>query len=162
MPSGRALQTLFLSCCRGTSWYPERDLIRLIFFNFFFLHWSRDEHGFPCSSAGKESTCNAGDPSLIPASGRATGEGIGYPLQYMWASLVAQVEKNPSAMWETCVGKTPWRRERLPTPAFWPGEFNVLYSPWVHKESDVTGRLSLLLLNCILVGTIYNSRRNIF
>jgi len=38
--------------------------------------------GFPSSSAGKESTCNAGDPGLIPGSGRSAGEGIGYPLQY--------------------------------------------------------------------------------
>ena len=41
--------------------------------------------GFPCGSAGKESTCNAGDLSSIPGSGRSTGEGIGYPLQYSWA-----------------------------------------------------------------------------
>ena len=44
---------------------------------------------FPYSSAGKESTCNAGDPGLIPGSERSPGEGIGYPLQYSWASLVA-------------------------------------------------------------------------
>ena len=50
--------------------------------------------GFP----SKESTCNAGDPGLIPGSGRSPGEGIGYPLQYSWASLVAQLVKNPSAM----------------------------------------------------------------
>ena len=50
--------------------------------------------GFPGSSAGKESTSNAGDPSSIPGSGRPTGEGIGYPLQYSWASLVAQTVKN--------------------------------------------------------------------
>ena len=49
--------------------------------------------GFPESSVGKESTCNAGDPSLIPGSGRSAGEGIGYPLQYFWASLVAQLIK---------------------------------------------------------------------
>ena len=54
-------------------------------------------------SSGKESTCNAGDPALIPESGRATGEGIGYPLQYSWASLVAQLVKNPRAMQETWV-----------------------------------------------------------
>ena len=47
--------------------------------------------GFPGSSVGKESTCNAGDPSSIPGSGRSAGEGIGYPLQYSWASLVAQL-----------------------------------------------------------------------
>ena len=108
MPSGRALQTLFLSCCRGTSWYPERELIRLIFFNFFFLHWSRDEHGFPCSSAGKESTCNAGDPGLIPGSGRSPGKGIGYPLQYSWAFLVSQTVKNLPAMRETWVRSLDW------------------------------------------------------
>ena len=47
--------------------------------------------GFPSSSAGKESTCNAGDPGLIPGSGRSTGDGIGYPFQYSWASLVTQL-----------------------------------------------------------------------
>ena len=49
------------------------------------------------------STCNAGDPGLIPGSGRSAGEGIGYPLQYSWASLVAQVVKNPPAMQKTWV-----------------------------------------------------------
>ena len=44
--------------------------------------------GFPHSSIGKESTCNAGDPSLIPGLGRSPGEGIGYQLHYSWASLV--------------------------------------------------------------------------
>ena len=85
--------------------------------------------GFPHSSVGKESTCNAGDPGSIPGSGRSAGEGIGYPLEYCWASLVAQLVKNPLAMWETgfdpWVGKIPWRRERLPTPVFWPGEFYI-------------------------------------
>ena len=56
------------------------------------------ELDFPDSSVVKESTCNAGDSSLIPGSGRSPGEGIGYPLQYSWASLVAQLVKNPSAM----------------------------------------------------------------
>ena len=54
-------------------------------------------------STGKESTCNAGDPSSIPGLGRFPGEGIGYPLQYSWASLVIQIVKNPPAIWETCV-----------------------------------------------------------
>ena len=58
---------------------------------------------FPDSSAGKESAYNAGKPGLIPELGRFTGEGIGYPLQYSWASLVAQLVKNPPAMWETWV-----------------------------------------------------------
>ena len=64
--------------------------------------------GFPHSSVGKESACNAGDPSLIPVSGRSTGEGIGYPLQYSWAPLVTQLVKNPPAMWETWVWSLGW------------------------------------------------------
>ena len=54
-------------------------------------------------SAGEESTCNAGDPISIPRLGRSAGEGIGYPLQYSWASLVIQLVKNLPAMWETWV-----------------------------------------------------------
>ena len=59
--------------------------------------------GFPDSSVGKESTSHARDPGLIPGSGRSAGEGIGYPLQYSWASLVAQLVKNPPAMQEAPV-----------------------------------------------------------
>ena len=66
-------------------------------------HW-----GFPDSSVGKESTCKAGNPCLIPESGRSAGEGISYPLQYSWASLVAQVVKDPPAMWETWVRSLGW------------------------------------------------------
>ena len=61
--------------------------------------------------------------------------------------MIAQLVKNPPATQETWVwswvGKIPWRRERLPTPVFWPGEFHGLYSPWSRKESDTTERLSL-------------------
>ena len=59
--------------------------------------------GFPCSSAGKESSYNAGDPGVIPGSGRSPGKGIGYPLQYeySWASLVAWMVKNLPAMRDT-------------------------------------------------------------
>ena len=59
--------------------------------------------GFPGSAAGKEFACNSEDPSSIPALGGPPGEGIGSPLQYYWASLVAQMVKNPPAMWETWV-----------------------------------------------------------
>ena len=55
----------------------------------------------PGNSAGKESACNAGDSNSIPGLGRSAGEGIGYPLQYSWASLVAQMVKNPPAMQRT-------------------------------------------------------------
>ena len=59
--------------------------------------------GFPDSSVGKESTYNAGDPGSIPGSGRSTGVGIGYPFQSSWASLVAQLVKNPPTMWKAWV-----------------------------------------------------------
>ena len=59
--------------------------------------------GFPGGSDGKESACNAGDPGLVPGSGRSLVEGNGYPFQYSWASLVAQMIKNLSAIQETWV-----------------------------------------------------------
>ena len=64
--------------------------------------------GFPDSSVGKESACNAGDPGSIPGLGRSTGEGIGYPLKCSWASLVAQLVKNPPATRETWVPSLGW------------------------------------------------------
>ena len=67
------------------------------------IHW-----GFLDSSVGKESAYNAGDCSSIPGSGRSSGEGIGYPFQYCWASLVAQLVKNLPAMWETWVQSLGW------------------------------------------------------
>ena len=63
--------------------------------------------GLPCSSAGKKSTCNAGDPCLIPGSGRSPGEETSHLLQYPWVSLVAQMAKNLPSVWETwdqCLG----------------------------------------------------------
>ena len=60
------------------------------------------------SSVGKESACNAEDPGSIPGPRRSTGEGIGYPLQYSWASLEAQLVKNPPAMRETWVQSLGW------------------------------------------------------
>ena len=59
--------------------------------------------GFPDSSVGKESACNEGDPGSIPGLGGSAGEGIGYPLQYSWASLVAQLVKNQPAVQESWV-----------------------------------------------------------
>ena len=103
-----------------------------------FIRWFSSV-GFPESSVGKGSACNAEDPSSILGSGRSTGDGIGYPLQYSWASLVAQLVKNLTARWETWV-RSPgwevvWRRERLPTPVFWPGEF--------HGQRSLTGYMEL-------------------
>ena len=91
--------------------------------------------GFPNSSVGKEFACNSGDPASIPGLGRSAGEGIGYPLQYSWASLLAQLVKNHLQCrrpgFDPWVGKIPWRRESLPTPVFWPAE-----CPWGHKDNN--------------------------
>ena len=109
------------------------------------------------SSAGKESTCKAGDPSLNPRSGRSAGEGMGYPLQYSWASLGAQLVKNCLQCgrpgFDLWVGKIPWRRELLPTPVFWPGESHG--SPWGHKESDTAEQLLLSLTYQALLRVLY-------
>ena len=124
--------------------------------------------GFPCGSAGEESTCNSGDLGLIPGLGRSPGDGKGYPLQYSglensmdcrvhiiaksWTQLSnfhftvfhcycfrfilsPQSESLPTeksyilTKYTLAItsGKIPWRRERLPTPVFWPGEFHGLY-----------------------------------
>ena len=66
------------------------------------------EEDFPSSSVGKESTCNEGDPGLIPGSGRSPKKGIGYQLQYSWASTVAQMVENLPAMQETWVRSLGW------------------------------------------------------
>ena len=74
------------------------------------LGYDSDFHfkGFPDSQVCKESTCKARDPASIPGSGGSPGEGIGYPLQYSWDSLVAQQVKNPPAIWETWVRSLGW------------------------------------------------------
>ena len=83
----------------------EKWLLRIVFYledNYIFFV------DFSDSSDGKESTCDAGDPSLIPGSGRSPGEGIGDPLQYSWASLVTQLIKNLPAVRETWVWSLGW------------------------------------------------------
>ena len=98
--------------------------------------------GFPGGSAGKESTCNVADLCSISGLGRSPGEGIGYPLQYSWASLVVQLVKNPPAMqeaWARSLGwEDPLEKGTATPPVFWPGEFHGLYGPWGCKESGMT------------------------
>ena len=104
--------------------------------------------GFPGSSVGKESTCNVGDPNLIPGWGSSLGKGIDYPLQYSWASLEAQTVKNPPEKQETWVHSLGWEdsleKRTVTTPVVvLPGEFHeqrILAgpSPWGCKESDTT------------------------
>ena len=118
-------------------YYFQPPLFCLFFFKisqlYFELGLGLGLGDFPESSAGKEHAYNAGDLCLIPGWGRSTREGIGYLLQYFAASIVVQLVKK--APW---IEKIPWRRERLPTSVFWPGEFHGLYSPWGLKKSDTT------------------------
>ena len=98
--------------------------------------------GVPGSSAGKQYTCNAGDPDLIPGSGRSTGEGMGYPPQYSWVSLVAQLVKNLPAMRKTWVRSLGWE-DPLKKGTAIPSSTLAWRSPWGCKESDMTEGLSL-------------------
>ena len=78
---------------------------------------------------------------MIPGSGRSAEEGIGYPLQYSWASLVAQLVKNLPTMPEIWVQSLDWEdplEKGKATPVFWPREFHVPYIPWGCKELDMT------------------------
>ena len=122
--------------------------------------------GFPHGSVGKESTCNAGDLSLISGSGRSTGEGIGYPFQYSWASLVAQLVKNPPAMQETWVWFLGWE-DPLEKGKYYPLQYSGLknsndYSPWGHKELDTTEQLSLSLKFKLIPQTKFSAKLRAF
>ena len=111
-------------------------------------HWTNFFYTFPGSSAGEEYTCNPGDPSSIPGSGRSPREGVGYPLQYSWASLVAQMVKNPPAMqkiWDRSLGwENPLEKAMATHSSIlaWriPHEQRSLvgYGPRGHKESDTS------------------------
>ena len=83
----KAIHALLSMCPSLPSWQLDQEL------------WL----SFPGSSAGKESACNARDPGSIPGLGRPPEEEIDYPVQYTWASLVAQMVKNLPVMWETWV-----------------------------------------------------------
>ena len=114
---------------------------------------------FPDSSVGKESTCNAGGPGSIPGLGRSAGEGIGYPLQYTWASLVAQLVKNPPVMQETqvrfLIGKIPWRREVFPLQ--YSGLENIVHTSTYRTFAPVLMIHSkALLLSLLELSSYYN------
>ena len=108
--------------------------------------------GFPDSSVGKESTCNAGDPGSIPQLGRSAGEGIGYPLLYSWAFLVAYAGKE-----STCNAGDPGSIPGLGRssgegnsyPLQYCGLENSMDCPWDPKELDMIEWLSLSLLTII-------------
>ena len=79
-------------------------------------------------------------------------------VNYCIASLIVQLVKNLTAMQETWVRSTkiPWRRERLPTPAFWPGEFHGLCSPWGCRELDTKSDFHFTSLNYCINFVMYN------
>ena len=95
-------------CSTATTTSCECVSYRISIWNEWILAHLTYSPGFPGSSAGKEPTCNAGDPGLILGSGRSPGEGIGYPFQYSWASLVAQLLQNLPVMRETWVQSLGW------------------------------------------------------
>ena len=124
---------------------------------------SHPRESFPDSSVGKDFACNTGDPSSIPGLGRSSGEGIGYPLHYSWASLVAQLVKNLPAMRETWVWSLGWEEPlekgkathssilewELLIPEF---QGLYIYSPWGHKELGTTEQLSYIYMYvCIYI-----------
>ena len=92
--------------------------------------------GFPGRSAGKESACNAGDPSSITGSGRFPGEGMGYPIQYSWVFLIAQMVKNLPAMQETWVQSLGW--EDLLQKGI---ETHFIILAWIIPWTEEAGRL---------------------
>ena len=109
--------------------------------------------GFPGGSVDKEFACNAGDPTLTPGLGRSAGEGIGYPLQYSWAFLVAQLVKNPPAVWETWVQSLDWEDPPEKGKATHSGIL-AWRIPWTvfhgdHKESNTSERLSLFTTDLV-------------
>ena len=115
--------------------------------------------GFPHSSAGKESTCNAGDASSIPGAGRSAEEGIGYPLQYSWTSIVAQPVKNTPAIWETLVRFLGWedplKKEKSTHSSIlaWRIPWTIQSMSW--KELDKTKWLSLSLRDLCRIPHIW-------
>ena len=101
------------------------------------------DKGFPGSSTGKESSCNTEDPGMISGLGRYPGEGIGYPLQYSWASLMVQTVKNPPVMRETWIQslgweEPPWRR------AWQPLQYACLENPMDRKHPGELQSMGLL------------------
>ena len=88
--------------------------------------------GFPGSSAGKKFACNSGDSGSIPGSGRSPGEGTGYPLEYSWASLVAQTVKNLLTMQETWVRSLGWE-DPLEEGMVTHSSILVWRSPWTEE-----------------------------
>ena len=92
----------------GYWYFSQQSLFQLVSHSAWHFSWSTLYMCFPDNSVGKESTCNAEDPSSIRGLGGSPGEGIGYPLRYSWASLVAQLLKNPPEMQKIRIQSLSW------------------------------------------------------
>ena len=100
--------------------------------------WDIVAAGFPGCSASNESACIAGDPGSIPGSGRSAGEGIGYPVQYFWASLIAQTVKNLLAMGEIWIQSLGWE-DPLEKGTCYPLQYSGLENSMDGGASQATG-----------------------
>ena len=142
-----------LQCFLNPYLHPQTCVLATSLSHFYFLGGA-----FLKLVAGEESFCNARDPGSIPGSGRSPGEGIGYPFQYSWASLLAQMVKNPPAMWETWVDpwvrKIHWRGAWHPTPVFFPGE-----SPQTEEPGGPCMGSQRVGHHCATVHTRYEARQ---
>ena len=146
--TSKALVCLFLFL-KPLSLKKKKRVFIYLFMALLGLCW-----GFLHSSVGKESACNARDPCSIPGSGRLPGEGIGYPLQYSWVSLVAQLVKNLPAMREIRVWSPDWK-DPLEKGKATHSSILAWYSPWCHKESDAT--FTLTFFGSLLLGGLFSS-----
>ena len=130
---------------KATLFHFSMDLVRNFFSDVPLSHL----RGFLGSSVGKESACNAEDLGSIPRSRRSAGEGIGYTLQYPWASLVAQLVKNLPAIWETWLRPLGWEDPLEKGKKGYPLQYSGLENSMDctvhggHKESDTTEQLPL-------------------
>ena len=138
-----SIVTLNFIHCSSVKWYMISVLIcTFLVINFqttwitHYTMWLESFWVVLSSSADKESTCNTGDPGSILGSGRSPGEGVGYPLQYSWASLVAQAVMNLPAMWETWVWSLSWE-DLLEKGKVTHSSFLAWRIPWTEEPGEL-------------------------
>ena len=143
------LQSLVLVFCirQKTKQVRFQAIVSIILLFIIAYIYTHLYQGFRGTSVGKETAFNAGDPNSFPELGKSPGEGIGYRLQYYWASLLAQMVKNLPAVWETWIQSLGWEypleEAMATTSVFLPGQSHGQRSlvgccPRDHTESDLT------------------------
>ena len=126
------------------------------------FQWSYLESGLSVLTVWGQPACNTEDPGSISGLGRSAGEGKGYPLQYSWAFLVAQLVKNPSAMWETWVRSLGWEDPQEKGKAThssilawripWTMGLQRVGHDWATKHSTFANLSDLMFLLCYIVN----------